>query len=428
MKEKLKVFGLGFFSNKIADKAQNGGFGLFFINVTLALLVILFGTVLVETLSFYPRYSAANDFKATVNGLFDGGNGDAISLLVGENGTVTARRGDGEYGKNVFADTFLSEEDRKAYSIGGYNVVVDTRDVNLYAEFTAYCVSASGAEISYEDYLALSEAEKSGYAFKIRYTPNEVDLTDGKTAERENYLSEKGGAALEDLGRLKADLTDGKIDERAYKNGVWALYVKNYYPELTEYEKTSYAPLVRNYYFHNYTLKGEKNYLFVFSDSVVGSFTTSDGKTEEFYGFYEKFPVGEITDGKDFIETVFSSSVGISEYVAFSLVMRFLPIYLVMPIVAALIAYLIVKIGEREKPKRFSSVFKITATFVLWSAIFAAVIAYLISFFIERTLAFTVVTVSFFAVLMIRSIVWFVSDVAAYRRSQENNNSPTQCR
>ena len=418
--EKLKAFALGFFSDGCANKAAKGGFLPLIINLVLAIAIVFLGTVGADMFSFYPRYGSAENFKGTVSKLFAPDEGEnAISILVDEDGLATASRGGGEYEKALLVDTFSSESDRKAYSVGGYNVVVDTRDAALYDDFIAYCEpkSGEGETITYEQYLSLSESAKDYYIFKIRYTPFEADLSDEKTADREKYLSDNGGE--QSIAELKSKLTAGEISAKEYNGGVWELFVKSYYPDLGEYETTSAVPLLRNYYYHNYTLKGETDYLFVFDDSVIGSFT-ADGRQEEFYGFYNKFPAG-VTDGGDgFIETAFSGSVYLSEYIAFVNVIRFLPVYVVMPLTAALIAYLIIKIAERERAKRFSEVVKITATFIAWSAVFAAVITFILSFFIDRGLIFTVLTVSFFVVMMIRTVVWFATETAKFKKAAED--------
>ncbi|MBP5177847.1 MAG: hypothetical protein ILP02_04625, partial [Clostridia bacterium] len=347
-----------------------------------------------------------------------------IALFVGEDKYAKAKRGDGDYQKAMLVNTFISAEDREAYSVGGYDVVVDTRDAYVYDDFEAYCVSkdGDGLEITYEEYLSLSEAAKKGFEFKIRYTPYEVDLSEAKTLARVDYLKEKDSAAKQAARELETKHAAGETDDKTYANDVWALYVKNYYPDLSGYEKTTGVPLVRNYYYHNYTLAGEKNYLLVFDDSIVGSFTTTDGKTEEFYGFYENFAYGDITDGGDFIRTAFSASFYLSQYVGFVNVMRFLPIYIVMPLVAALIAYLIIRIAEKEKAKRFSFVLKITATFILWSAIFATLITYVLSFFIDRGLIFTTVSVIYFVVIMVRCVIWFTTDITKFKKHAEDDN------
>ena len=423
--EKLKIFGLGFFSDKYAEKAIKGGFGLLSINIILAIVVIFFGSVFAEFSAFYPRYDSAADFDRTVNNLFAPSDKDnEISLFIGEDKCVTASRGGGAYEKTMLVNTFLSGDDRAAYSSGGFNVVIDTRDAYLYDDFEAYCESngGDGSTITYEEYLTLTEVAKKNYDFKIRYTPNEVDLSDEKTGERVDYLLNNAGSA-EAIEKLNNELSTGEISDTAYKNDVWVLYVKSYYPDLSEYETTADAPLVRNYYYYNYTLKGENDYLFVFSDSIVGSFTAADGNVEEFYGFFVKFPYGRITDSKSFVKTAYSASVDLHIYVGLMNVMRFMPLYILMPLVAVLISYLIVYIGEREKARKFSEVLKIISSFILWSAIFAVAITAVLSFFIKREMIFTIVSVLYFVVIMIRSIIWFSADIAKRRKDEESGDN-----
>ena len=420
--EKLKVFFGGFFSNTCAEKAEKGGFLPFMINLILSVVVIFFGTLAVDILSFYPKYDGATYLKKTVENLIDK-SVSGVSLTVGEDGLLRATA-DGETVFGAAIDTFLSEDDKIAYSVGGFDLVVDTRDAMAYDDFEAYCVSLSdGSVISYEDYLGFAESQKSNYEFKIRYTLREVDLSDEKTADRENFLIGKGGSAAEESAELKRKLSSGEIDEVGYKNGVWVLFVKNYYPDLSQWEKTSSAPLVRNYYYHNYALEGKTDYLFVFSDSLVCSYRTADGKTERFYGFYDKLPVGTVTDGDEFVKTAFLSSVRLSEYVYLMNVMRFLPLYVIMPLVAVIISFLVIRIGERERARKFSDVLKIVSTFIFWSAVVAAIVTFGLTLVFGRDLIFTIISVCYFCVLMIRSIVWFAADIA--KRKAETGVCPT---
>ena len=429
MKEKLKVFFLGFFSDNVAKKAEKGGLLLMFINFILALTVLFVATFTIETAAFYPRYASAENLKQTVDNLFRPSDREnAVTLYLSSDGYVLAKRGDGEYQSAVIVDTFLSEEDRLTYSAGGFNVVVDTREAGLYDDFIAYCQSDDGLKISYEEYLDLTELAKKSFTFKIEYTPNEVDLSNEKTAERKTYLSEH---AQTELDALDEKLSSGELDEIGYNGQVWALYVKTYYPDLKEYETITGVPLLRNYYYHNYTLNGETDYLFVFNDSVIGSFTEKNGKVEEFYGFYQNFSVGEITDGESFIKTAYSASIKLNEYVAFMRMMRFLPIYMVMPIVVALIAYLIIKIGARERAGRFLPCLKVVATFIFWSSLISAAVTYILSFFVERSLIFMLLSSLFFVVMMVRGIIWMIGEITRLNSAktisepneQENKNT-----
>ena len=422
--ERLKIFGLGFFSNKTAEKSIKGGFGLLVVNFILVLVVIFFGTALIEMASFYPRYDNAPQLKSTVSKLFaPSDSGDALTFYVDEDKYLSASRGDEGYKKAMLVNTFLSDEDRAAYSSGGFNVVVDTRPASLYAYFEAYCESTAGdgQTITYEEYLSLNEIARQNYRFRIRYTPDEVDLSDEKTAERKNYLVERGGTTVDDVNALENELSTGERDEKSYKEGRWVLFVKDYYPDMSEYEQTAEAPLVRNYYYHTYTAAGETNYLFIFDDSVIGAFTTTDGKTDSFYGFYQNFAAGKITDGDGFIETAFSASAGLNYYVALMNIMRFLPVYIVMPIVAALIAYLIEKIAARGSARGFSAVLKVVSSFILWSAIFAAAITFGLSLFVDRSLVFVVISVAYFVVITARSIIWFIADINKLKKQEGSN-------
>ena len=419
----LKIFGLGFFSDKIADKAQKGGFSLLVVNFILVLVIILFGSVWMEIAAFYPRYERAENLKKTVENLFDTQSDERVTIFVDKYKYATASRADGEDKKEKIVDTYSSAEDRAVYSAGGFNVVVDMRPSSLYDDFEAYCepTDKSGENITYEDYLSLNEVAKQNYKFCIRYTPYEVDVSEQKTIEREQYIQSKGDEIKTQLDELKSRLSAEDIDQEEYNNGVWVLYVKAYYPDMSEYEQTSPAPLLRNYYYHNHAQSGQTDYLFIFDDSIICSFTYADGKVEEFYGFYENFETGKITKDQDFIKTAFSASYGLYYYVDFVNVMRFLPIYVVMPIVAALIAYLIEKIALGDRAKKFSAVLKVVSAFMLWAAVFGGLMTMGASLFIDRNLIFVSISALYFAVTTVRTIIWFAADIKKVKKETEDS-------
>ncbi|MCH5160230.1 MAG: hypothetical protein J1F66_05255 [Clostridiales bacterium] len=88
-------------------------------------------------------------------------------------------------------------------------MLVDTRPLETFDDFEAFCVSNDGkTEIDYEDYLALSKEENANYTFDIRYTPNELILTDELIAKYEQFLV---ASDSESIKEQYAELVKAKI-------------------------------------------------------------------------------------------------------------------------------------------------------------------------------------------------------------------------
>ncbi|MDE7329590.1 MAG: hypothetical protein K2N30_00620, partial [Clostridia bacterium] len=298
MKSWLKFFGLSFFSDKIAKEARIRGILNCVLGFVLALVFIFCGVLAANTVPFYTHYDNASRFKQFV-----------YSAM--EKADLSVKEGKVSCGEII--NTHLNGADAEKYSQEGYNLVIDTRPSTALDDFEAYCVAKDGTEISYEDYLALSEEDKGGYDFKIRYTANELILTDELTAGHEKYLGE---SANEEIKKQYDELVQKKADMTAeeYKSAVYALYIKAYYPNITAYERAGEVPLLRSFYYRNYlySSKTEKS-LFIFEDVLFGYFATDAGIAVNFYGYYGNAEEGAITaTGADgFIKSAFASSVSV---------------------------------------------------------------------------------------------------------------------
>ena len=147
MKDWIKFFTLGFFSDKLTAKAPHrrvysSFFALFFAFVLFVAVVIA-----ADFIPFSLHYADAKDFKNTMYNAFVADGSQRISLKV-EEGKITAAKRNGAYLKDRILNSFKYEED-KPYSLNGYNLVIDTRPMNAYDAFEA---EFDGGKISAEEY------------------------------------------------------------------------------------------------------------------------------------------------------------------------------------------------------------------------------------------------------------------------------------
>ncbi|MDE7464035.1 MAG: hypothetical protein K2M48_03305, partial [Clostridiales bacterium] len=141
MKEWFKFIGLSFFSDKIAKQAPSRGMGNMFLAALLSAVFLLVGLIMAYTLTFDANYANTPQLVATVERALSA-DGAALEIK------------DGYLYSDRIIDTVSYDEDRKNYS-RGYDIIIDTRKAETFDDFTAYCVSKSGKEITYEEYLEL---------------------------------------------------------------------------------------------------------------------------------------------------------------------------------------------------------------------------------------------------------------------------------
>lgn len=400
MKEWLKFIGLSFFSDKIAAQAPRRGLGNVFLVIVLGAVFMLLGLIGAYTLTFSANYSNAPELVATVE------------CALSADGAAPEIK-DGTLFSDKLIDTVGSEEDKRNYS-RGYDIVVDTRKADTFDDFTAYCVSSSGKEITYEQYLELDDDAKSLYEFKIRYSGKSLVIGDELIDKCEKYLD-----GVTDDGVRESY---GKVKEKTgeeYAAALYDLYVRTYYPSLTAYESDGGAPKARNYYYHNY--RTNDKIIFVFSNAMMGTFVTKTGARHTFYGYYGKLSDGAIgssaRSASDFVIDSFKGATSMTVYsgvVAFFSVAPFIVLVAFAVIIALFCFTKLLKLDEL----RFGAAAKTVCAFVWVSALITALVTFALGFLVSQSLLAWLEGVVFFGVLMIRTAIMLIS--AAIRRKRES--------
>ena len=398
MKDWLKFFGLSFFSDKIAKEARTRGVMNCVLGFVLALVFIFCGVLAANTVPFYTHYKNAPKFRSFAS--------EAVEQTPL---TVT----DGIVSADKLIDTFSQEQ------AGDYNLVIDTRPSTALAVFEAYCVSKSDkSEISYEDYLALPDEDKSGYTFAIRYTPDELTLTDELTEKHESFL---GSTDDEDTKKEYSALVEkkGELDPDEYRLETYKLYVAAYYPDITAFERAGDVPLVRSYYYRNYLNKSDLNKsLFIFSDVMFAFFETDGGLSTMFYGSYSGVNNGTLgaSDVDDFMKAVFRSSTGTSATVYLMNTFKFIPFIAFIPLILGLIAKLVFVILKDEKYKKITTCLKVECSYLAGGALITALALFVFGFFVSNNLVNTLPIILYAIVLTVRTAVYLIAEAIAHKK------------
>ena len=162
----LKRFTLSLFSDSQAKESVRYGFGGILLSSVLALIFLFLGVFAGKTVPFGAYYGGADDFRGFIyNALIGSDTAEPISVTV-KDGKAEVTSG----GKAVLINTFTEEDDRQKYSVNGYQLIVDSREVaDIYDDFEAYCIDKDGGEeITYEEYLKLDAQNKKQYRFAVR--------------------------------------------------------------------------------------------------------------------------------------------------------------------------------------------------------------------------------------------------------------------
>ena len=170
MKKWFRFFSLSFFSHKSAKESVRRGYTNVFLGFVLALAFLFVGFIGAQMLPFGLHYNNSPDFSATVRNVFANADVEKRIYAEIENGDLKVKKYGGEYSPGLLVNTFENDADKQIYSVNGYGVVVDSRPADTLAEIEAYCISNDGkaTEISYSDYLTLSEVAKLNFVKQNR--------------------------------------------------------------------------------------------------------------------------------------------------------------------------------------------------------------------------------------------------------------------
>ena len=423
MKKWLKHFALGFFSHREAREGLKQGYVATFLGFVLALLLIFSGFLGALTLPFGLNYKSAPDFTESLYALLASPKPERRIELEVDSGRLKMKRGGALLSDALLVSTIDSAADRETYQTAGYDLVVDSRPADTLAAFEAYCVSNDGenTEITYAEYLTLSEVARLNFDFKLRYTGEALTLTEEAIAGYLAYLADKGGDAAKAANERAEALARGEISSEEYGRAIYEAYFAAYYPDITAYESTSAVPLLRNYYYHEYIAKGEERYIFIFDDYLTASFVTEGGRTVSFYGFYTDLADGvilpaeasesearELADG--FIREAFGAVLPLNIYAGGVNTLSLLPYMALMLTVSALLAYSLMRLRGIEEAT-LGGMLKVVGSFSWFSGLISGLLTLALSFFADVGRLALLPSAFYFIALAARSIIFTLKEI-----------------
>lgn len=384
MKEWLKIFGLSFFSDKIASRSAKRGFVIVFVSLFLSFLFFMFGYFGADIVPFSYHFEHAGDYGEFIRNAFEDGGID----LVIENKSAKSQ-------KKV--NSYTSD---KEYIKNGYNLIVDTRPSDMLIEFTQVAVKGD-TRISYEEYRGLSDSEKEGYVLTLCCTDKELEITREDVGAYEAFLEEDETA--------KSDYENLDKNSDDYSRELYYLYVKYYYGPVNSVLSGARVPVLRDYYYREYVISDNAYYFYVFDNMCAGSFKTDGGIPVVFGGYFDKCSDGAVSDIGGLIKEVYYDTAGQLSISYFVSTMSQLPMLIFIPMIIGLIMWGAGKIKKDCWEKTFGGCYKIVNSFVWVSAFVTALVTFICGWFAAARVMYPLMPVIFGGLLLARTLIYCIT-------------------
>lgn len=413
MKEWLKVFGLGFFDDRLAAKSGTHGFFSVFLAIVLSFLFFMFGFMAADVVPFSSHYDKAGQYRDFLR--------NAVSAS-----DLTVEIGGGAAKSDSIVNTYTNESDKEKYGINGYDLIIDTRASDMLIDFEQVAVDGD-AEIDYRSYLALSERERSAYKIETRYTDRALELTDEKVADFTAYLDEiskEGGAEYNSsAAEAYGDIQKSDLSADDYNREIYYLYVRYYYTDLQSSLMSAKAPVLCDYYYLNFILNGNENYFYMFDDICAGYFVTDKNVPAMFSGYYRDCEEG-VLDGDSIdrlVKDVYYSSVGYFMSSYFTGAMQMAPAYVLIPVLAGLLLFVVCKFTKKRFGEKFIECYKTVNTFTWFSALLTGLLTFILGFFVFSRKLYLFMPLIFAAILIFRTLVFYITRSVEEKRTVEQD-------
>ena len=416
-KDWLKVFGLSFFSDKIASRAAKKGATLIIISLIFTFVFFFCGYLGASVVPFSTHYKNAYGYRSFLYGVFTDEN--ALNLAM-DGGKAKVTKSDNTEIQVV--NTYENATDAEKYAKNGYNLIIDTRSSRSFIEFEEYAVNGD-ERISYETYLGLGKAEKSNYQLRVHctdelYTIGEKEVTkftaffdDITSSESKNYNS-------------AAAIAYKKLNKNApsYNDDLYRLYVKYYYTDISSVVTGESVPVLRDYYYREYVHNSNSHYFYIFDDMCAGSFETNNEIPVVFGGYCESFADDAVIKNQSiqevdaFVNNLFYNTVPltIATYLVNTLMLTVYVIF--MPLILAFIMWIVGKFFAKGcLENRYIECYKIVSSFVFFTALITSLLVFFMSFGVSASLLYKITPYIFLGILLIRVIAYCL-DMSIHKR------------
>lgn len=398
----LKYFFLGFFNDKYIEEAPGRNFGNAVLAIVFAYIILCTGFFTGYVASFKTHYDNSEEFR---------------SFLSASLGDAELKMEDGKLSSPKYVNDFLDLESGE--KLQGYGLIIDTRPAaETFDDFSVLCYDAKENEITYEEYLALPESQKSGYTPRLLYSGKTLDVT-VRQDEYKNYLngSEAGRSALSELDSKK---NSGQITETEYANGVYTEYIKAYFPSIAGAERYGQAPTLRTYYLGMVVSGFSDSFIMILDDLCVGAFKTDSGIEVEFEGYFSGIPDGAVDNLDKFINDAFAASSGYNFLLYFLNMLKFVPVALVAFLIIALLTFIICRYKVPALKTGYIGSLKIVCSYLFMSSVITFIASVALSFFNNKLTVYLTTMILFVLIVVFRVGVLIVTNIIKEKNSSQS--------
>ncbi len=396
----LKYFFGSFFSHERSRECEWRSVANVALSMLLSFLILLLGLNSGHIVAFGFLYDSADAFKDFAYSSFN---------------EIDAEIADGKMYSDRLINTYDNDDDA-IYSKNGYDLIVDFRDTReIYDDFTVICSSEDRPEISYEIYLGEPAHIQRDYTdFRAQYSGRILDVG-AKYEEYHAYLvsvTDEGSASYEEavaeaFAKLEAEMPDD------YYEQIYLLYVDTYYPELSLSEYGATAPTLHGYYYNKVASDTDGKFIALFKDTCYISLE-SVGGISLFVGDYSTLADTALEGEKavdEFIKAAFETSYGVDFLMYGINLFGIYAVVILLWIIFMVIYRFISKRLNIQVTDRFGPAGLMVGSYLWFSAVIAALVAFVTSFFASQGAVFYLTAVVFILAFVIRSIV-FISKEA----------------
>lgn len=430
----LKFYFLGFFFDKRGKEAASRSMLNVVLSLLLTFLLLVGGITIGYVASFSTHYENADGFRNFLYAAFVEEGESRVNLSF-SGGRLVAQI-DGEQCVNTFVNAEAA--------VSGYRLIVDTRpQETTFDDFMLICKDANGIEIDYEDFKKLPEQGRKNGSISFVYSGKALDVS-ARQAEYSAYLdnisdetgNEYDAETAAAYGELKHKLNSGEITDAEYKNKIYVLYAKSYYPDYSKVEIYGEAPTLRTYYMDTQLTEGLSKYLILLDDLCICAFETDDGIKIDFGSYYsgitsriitasglsesgmranvDSFIAECFSSGNDFIFLIHTMNIG-----------KFMIALIAVLLVLSLIIFIICRVTKLEFGGKYFDAVKIIGVYLFYSAVITFIAEIILSFLFSRDTVFTVLEAIFISVLAIRTIALLIAEVVRNKKSKKDSEENT---
>ena len=148
---------------------------------------------------------------------------------------------------------------------------------------------------------------------------------------------------------------------------------------------------------------------------LIGDFVADNGVPVHFNGYYLKLD-GNITDGDTLVKGAFDGSLAINLNVYFINLLTITPLLILVPVILALIMWIVAKALKIDEYIRFGADLKIVCSFVLVTSLLTFLFSIAASFMLPQGTVYSFTFLVYCLILLVRTALFAIIEFVKEKR------------